>query len=105
MKKSKKHDWYNLAQILAILSGSLFIIAGFFINAFADYQSSMQVNNGLIYQAKSIEPNALPYLRDSNKILGEMALSAYKYFNLSFYAGVVVSLGTLIAWFMGYKSK
>ena len=105
MKKSKKQDWHNLAQILAILSGSLFVIAGLFINAFANYHSAVQKNNELIYQVKTIEPNALPYLREANNLLSKMQFSAYNNFKWSLKIGILISLGSLIAWFIGYKSK
>ena len=105
IKKSKKQDWYNLAQILVILSGSLFVVAGFFINASANYHSAIQTNNELIYQVKTIDPNALPYLRESNNLLGKMQLSAHNNFKRSLNMGILVSLGSLTAWFIGYKSK
>ncbi|MBI2105886.1 hypothetical protein HYT56_03555 [Candidatus Woesearchaeota archaeon] len=104
-KKSKREAYFILAQILAILSGSLFVVAGFFINASANYHSAIQTNNELIYQVKTIEPNALPYLRESNNLLGKMQLSAYNYFKWFLIIGGLVSLGSLIAWFRGYKSK
>ena len=105
MKKSKKQDWHNLAQILAILSGSILIVAGFFINVTANANSAMQTNTGLIYQAKVAEPNAVPYLQESNNLLGQLVKITYKYFKWFLWSGLIVAFLSIITWFRGYKSK
>ncbi len=61
----------------------------------------MQTNNGLIYQAKTIEPNAVEHLQKSNLLLGDLAKSTYNYFWRTLRSSGLVALLSLIFWFLG----
>ena len=105
MKKSKKQDWFNLAQILAILSGTLIVGTGLFANMLATSYSSIQTNVGLIYQAKEVEPNAEQYLLEANNELKNYTRLSYNLIKYFLVVDGLFLIGSLIAWFIGYKSK
>ena len=105
MKKSEKQDWHNLANILAILSGTLLIGAGLFANMLATSYSAIQTNVGLIYQSQEVEPNAKPYLLEANKVLSNYTNIIYTLFKCFLGGGIVLFFGSLGSWFWAYKSK
>lgn len=105
MKKSKKQDWYNLSQLLAILSGTLIVGAGLFANMWATSYSAIQTNIGLIYQSKDVEPNAQPYLLEANNILKIYTSISDVLFKSFLMGGIVFLFGSLSFWVIGYYSR
>lgn len=105
MKKSRKNDWHNLAQILAILSGTLIVGAGLFANMLATSYSAIQTNVGLIYESKNVEPNAQPYFLEANNILKNYTRISYDLFRYSLGGGIVFLFGSLLFWAIGFHSK
>ncbi|MBI2523563.1 hypothetical protein HYW19_04165 [Candidatus Woesearchaeota archaeon] len=91
MKKSKKEDWYNLAQILAIISGTFIIGAGIYTSLSANYFNLILINN-----LNSIE---------LNQMFGDLVNTFFKKSNNLFFIGIFFIFCSIGSWIKGYYTR